>query len=258
MWTIRQEQVDAFRQAALQQFEDQMVKHLERFSPQHCKVAGEPAVRQVIRLGIEQARQYGFTNRGPVRFYIELMFMFGSYFDTDPQYPWGQAVLTHPENADQAQRADSLYAAMNRYLEEVSGHDHCYLIDAMRRFQQLRIDDFFASRESLEASIRAKLDYVYPQRCQYLGEQILISMIRFGFQLAEKYGLGNDRGKVLMTSFTFAMGHGFANDPLYGWVSRRLTDSRWPTPAARIEELYSKGILYLSRNQTLAKKDDRT
>ena len=88
MWTIRQEQAEAFRQNALQKFEDEMVEHLQGFASGHWMVIGEKTGRLVIQLGLKNAGQYGFTNRGPVRFYIELMFMFGSYFDTDPQYPW--------------------------------------------------------------------------------------------------------------------------------------------------------------------------
>src|SRR6266849_10193118 len=109
MWNIRPHQADTFSNTALQKFEDEMLEHLQKFSPQHCKVAGEPAVREVIRKGIETAGKYGFTNRGPLRFYIELMFMFGSYFDSDPQYPWAGTVLKDPEVIDQTIRADRLY-----------------------------------------------------------------------------------------------------------------------------------------------------
>src|SRR6266700_1172129 len=119
MLTIRPEQGEPFRQHPLQKFEDEMVEHLKKFAPRHWKVMGEHDGRVVIRLGIEQARKYGFTNRGAVRFYIELMFMFGSYFDTDPQYPWATAVLTSPDYVYQSVRADPLYAAMNEYIASV-------------------------------------------------------------------------------------------------------------------------------------------
>jgi hypothetical protein len=253
MWTIRQQQADSLKQTALQKFEDEMVEHLKKFSPQHCKVAGEPAVREVIRIGIENASKYSFTNRGPLRFYIELMFMFGSYFDTDPQFPWAGAVLKDPEVVDQTIRADRLYAAMNKYLADVSGPDHQFLIEAMRRLSRLRIEDFLTPGPDLEEGILEKLRSVYPQRCEYLGEPVLRTMIRHGFKLADIHSLANDRGRVLMGGFAFAMGHGFAKDPLYGWVGRRLTKPKSSSAADRVEELYSKALLYLSRNQTLAK-----
>src|SRR3954454_24480566 len=88
MWTIRSEQFDVFEQAALSHFEDDMVRHLREFAPAHAKGVGDAGLRRVIRVGIERAKSYGYSLRGPVRFYIELMIQFGSDFDTDPLLPW--------------------------------------------------------------------------------------------------------------------------------------------------------------------------
>ena len=88
MLEIREEQMAVFDQAARKSFEDEMVQHLAEFVPKQCEVIGEQQVRKVIQLGIERARIYSLTIRGPVRFYIELMFVFGSDFDTDPLLSW--------------------------------------------------------------------------------------------------------------------------------------------------------------------------
>ncbi|MBK7353861.1 MAG: hypothetical protein IPJ05_10285 [Nitrosomonas sp.] len=109
MLVIRAEQMDVFKKTALLSFEDEMVEHLAKFSPPLYKVVGEEQMRKVIRLGMSQAAQYGFTYRGPVRLYLELMLLFGSYFDTDPQYPWAAEILTNQESGTQMQRAESLY-----------------------------------------------------------------------------------------------------------------------------------------------------
>src|SRR4051794_26634806 len=78
--TIRNEQVEAFRLAALRAFEDDMVRDLKGFAPAIYETRGEPILRQLIRVGIGRAKGYGFTNRGPVRLYIELMVLFGCDF----------------------------------------------------------------------------------------------------------------------------------------------------------------------------------
>lgn len=256
MFTIRQQQVHALHQASLQRFEEEMLGHLRKFSPQHCKVAGDSAVREVIRIGIQNARNYGFTARGPLRFYIELMFMFGSFFDSDPQYPWANAVLSDSKIADETTRANRLYAAMNEYLAAVSGPDHKYLIEAMRRLSRLKIEDFLAPGHDVEEGILGKLRSVYPQRSEHLGDAALRAMIRHGFNVSDRYGLSNPRGRVLACTFVFAMGHAFDKDPLYGWVGRRLNDPGSSSAAERVEELYSKALLYLSRNQTLAENHE--
>ena len=93
MLVIRDQQMQAFAQNAKKQFEAETVPHISRFAPRQFEILGEKTIGQIVSLGIERAEKYGFTNRGPVRFYIELMFMFGSDFDTDPQYPWAAELL---------------------------------------------------------------------------------------------------------------------------------------------------------------------
>jgi hypothetical protein len=79
---IRKKQMDALGAAVERRFEDEMIAHLDAFSPPLFKATGEEQMRQVIRLGISKAAAYGFENRGPVRLYLEMMLLFGSHFDT--------------------------------------------------------------------------------------------------------------------------------------------------------------------------------
>ena len=245
MWTIRQEQTDAFRQHHLQKFEDEMVEHLKKFSPQHCKVTGEPSVRQVIRMGIENAKRYGFTNRGPVRFYIELMFMLGSYFDTDPQYLWARAALNDSIYVDQMVRADQLYSRTKDYLSRVFGPGQKYMVEAMQRLSAMRIEELIKAGGSIEEDILEGLRTIYPQKCDYLGEHVLRALIQTGFDFARKNAFATEKGMALMVGLAFAVGHGFAVDPLYGWIGKRLDNKRHRDPPDQIEELYSKSMLYL-------------
>src|SRR5258708_1898210 len=101
--------MEAFRTMAEYAFETEMVVHLAEFSPLLSKTAGEEQMRKTIRLGIAQASSHGLTNRGPVRLYLELMLLFGSHFDTDPQYPWATAILKNLSAGDQMQRAEILF-----------------------------------------------------------------------------------------------------------------------------------------------------
>ena len=77
----------AFEQAALRRFEDEMVVHSKDFSPLLCEIIGEDQLRVAVRQAMARAAGYGFTYRGPIRLFIEMMFLCGSAFDTDPQYP---------------------------------------------------------------------------------------------------------------------------------------------------------------------------
>ena len=245
MLTIRQDQAEAFRQYHLQKFEDEMVEHLKKTQVEHWKVMGEADGRKVIRLGIEQAAKNGFTRRGPVRFYIDLMFTFGSFFDTDPQYPWAGTALSKPEGFDEAVIADRLFTAMSDYYVKVVDPEREHLRAGVQELMKNRVDDVLQSGVNLEELILQTLRSVCPIRYDYSGESVLRGLIQRGFELAQQYDLATDKGKVLMATLTFAVGHGFYKDPLNGWIVRRLENKRWPDPDKRVDDLSSKSMLYL-------------
>ena len=110
-----------------------MVQHLWEFSPRHCNVIGKSGVHNVVRFGMERAASYGFTNRGPVRLYLNLTFMFGSEFDTDPLFPWAAAVLKSGSAGDQDDRAELLHRKTLEFLEITAGPNFQYAKSAFRR-----------------------------------------------------------------------------------------------------------------------------
>src|SRR5271165_3956697 len=115
MLVIRTEQMETFRDAARRTFENDMVAHLSQFSPPLFRTLGEEQLRCAIRFGTCRAAGHGFTFRGPVRLYLEAMLLFGSHFDTDPQYLWAVETLADQESAPQLQRAFSLYMKILDY-----------------------------------------------------------------------------------------------------------------------------------------------
>src|SRR6266446_3642611 len=120
---IRTEQIEVFEQAAVRNFEDEMVEHLADFSPPLFKVIKQDQMRQAVRFGMSQAGQYGLTLRGPIRLYLEMMLLFGSHFDTDPQYAWAADILKHQHSVTEMARAERLYQKTLDYQEKVSGPD---------------------------------------------------------------------------------------------------------------------------------------
>src|SRR5690348_3667675 len=119
MLVVRAPQMKVFEQDSLRRFEDEMVVHSRGFAPELCKVLGEEQLRVALRQAMARATTYGFTNRGPMRLYIELMFLCGSDFDTDPQYPLIGEILRAP--GPQMQRAQQIHEGYLDYLENVSG-----------------------------------------------------------------------------------------------------------------------------------------
>lgn len=247
MLIIRKEQLEQFERDAFRRFEDDMVSHLKDFAPHHFGIIGDGGTRDVIRLGAARAANYGFTNRGPVRFYIELMFMLGSYFDTDPTLPWAREVLCDTLVIDQMERADLLHEHLLLYLQKVAGPENQYIIKALQRMRGVTSEAVLATGGDFEETMLSHMRSVHPERCDHVGERPLKFLIQWAVAASNRSAIGTQRGRVLFVALMFAMGHGFANDPLFPWVRRTINDPRVADADKRAERLERKGLVYLER-----------
>jgi len=245
MFTIRKGQITVFEKNAYTCFEDDMVEHLRSFAGKHCEVIGEKKVRETIQSGIERAKKYDLTNRGPVRFFIEMMFMFGSEFDTDPQYPWAVDILNDDTIPGQMFRAERLYDEMILYLDNVAGPKNAYSIKALQGIRERILRPVALSRDTFVNDMLMEMKRIYPQKCLYTGDAPLRELIREGMRSAEIYAIQNMRGTMLFVVLMFALGHGFSDDPLFPWISKTLNDPSIPDPDQKAERVERKAATYL-------------
>jgi hypothetical protein len=238
--------METFRQAAARTFEDQTVEHLKNFAPKHYEVLGEAGMREVVRLGVERAGKYGFTDRRAVRFHVELMFLFGSFFDTDLQFPWAASIL-RDTTVDQLQRADLLHQETMKYLDQVAGPGNEYAIEALRRARAGLSKSWPPSSTGLEEVLARQMEITYPQKCQRLGEKTLAAAIRSGLESAQGHSVTSVDGRVLFVTLALTLGLGFAADPLFPWIHKTLNNTGIADPNQRAERLRSKALTYADR-----------
>lgn len=252
MLIIRQQQMETFRESALAAFETEMVVHCSGFSPRLCEVIGEEQLRVAIRQTIGRARFYGFTNRGPVCLFIEMMLLFGSAFDTDPQYPWAAEILKSHELDFQMQRARHLYKKTLDYLKKVVGPEDMFTLQALKPISALAQLPLPVSRENFISDMMREIAYVYPEKAAYVGNDALEQMIREGINEATAHGMATTHSMAIFCVLMFAFGHGCTDDPLYPWIARTLKDEKITGPATRTERLQKKAMTWLDRNFSIS------
>lgn len=243
MIIIREEQMKVFEDAALRRFEDEMVVHSKEFTPRLCKVLGDKQLRVALRQATERSGTYGFTNRGSIRLYIELMFLCGSDFDTDPQYPAVGVILNAP--GDQMLRAEQIYAGVLDYQEKVSGPDAANVRKSLKFWADFVRKPVNFSPNDFVAEMLHKMTRAFPQKVAYTGEDRLTMLIQEGRKEARRYNFPTVRGEALVVVLMFAFGHGCTDDPLYPWISRTLMDERIVDPAGRAKRLEKKAVTWL-------------
>lgn len=232
----------AFEQVALRPFEDEMVLHSQAFSPRLCEVIGEDQLRVALRRSMNKAGGYGLTNRGPMRLFIEMMFLYGSDFDTDPQYPWAAKILRSTE--DQMQRAEQLRAATIDYQQKVSGPNATNTRKALAELATMTEQPVMSSSSDLVPTMRREMTRIFPQKVAYVGDRNLTAMIQEAIASAQRYSLPLC-GYGTIVALMFAFGHGCTADPLYPWISRTLNDDKIIDPTARAKRLEKKSRTWL-------------
>jgi hypothetical protein len=242
---IREAQIEALRLSTLRAFENEMLEHLANFSPPLFKAVGADQLREVIRLAIKRSSEYGLTFRGPVRLYLELMLLFGSRFDTDPQYPWIAEALKDREAPSQMQRADRLYRETLEYRERVGGPNDAYTLRALCRIPAMAQQELAVSQSTLAQDLEAEIRRIYPEKAGYVGEKGIAALIDKGIAAAEGYRFSSVRAVTLSVVLMFAFGHGCFEDPLYPWIGRTAVNEAIADPEVRARRLESKALTWL-------------
>jgi hypothetical protein len=240
---ISEQHMAALHRTAVVRFENEMVSHSLAFAPRLARVLGDEQLRRAIGGAMTRAQTHGFTQRGPVRLWIEAMFLFGSGFDDDPQYPWAAAILQAPTDA--MQRANALYARVLDYQARVAGAGGVNTRAALRKLAQLSERPPAPAPGAAEDALVWELANVFPEKAAYAGKQALRALAAEGVALARKAGFETPRARLALAMLMFMFGHRCADDPLYPWIARTLHDPRIADPAVRADRLERKALTWL-------------
>ena len=93
MLTIRPAQMEVLARVLDAGTEDRALAHLRNCIPEVCATLSETELREIVHWGRKRSRRYGIEREYDFFRYLNLMFMFGFEFDTDPQYPWAARTL---------------------------------------------------------------------------------------------------------------------------------------------------------------------
>ena len=115
---LRDDQQTAFSEAAIENFVERMVYHLNTCFPKPCKDIGEEGILELIVTGIDRAAEYGIVNEYDCGLFIDLMLIFGRHFDTNPSYPWAQTILTSDKIESPSDLIQLLYRTATERLEQ--------------------------------------------------------------------------------------------------------------------------------------------
>jgi len=110
--------IEDFSQSPKANAGDIAATQLQKIWRRKCQQIGETTLHKLIRDAIESAKGYNITTERGVVLYTTLMFLLGSGFDKDPQFPWAENVLNDKSIPDEVTRADQLYKEAVAFMEK--------------------------------------------------------------------------------------------------------------------------------------------
>ncbi len=241
---IRHEQMQTLSAAVEQNFQQQLVDEMREFAPWHAEVLGDSGLLRCVQFAIQRSRKYGFTNRGPIRLYLQMIFLLGADFDSDALLPWAGEILSNPLIANQTDRATLLYEGLNDYLKHVAGPDNKFAKEALVRAREELSGGLGGGGEDLRQTIFNKVRRVYPEKCEYAGDAAVRTSIQSGILAAKRHSVATHRGASLFCGLIFALGHGFETDPHLPWIQKTLHDPAL-TEDKLVQRLSSRVKTYL-------------
>ena len=232
---IRVEQVNGFEREAWRRFELEMLQHCQAFSPRLAEELGEAQLLASLRAATVRAWNYGFTNRGPIRLFLELTLLCGSGFDTDPQYPFAENALRSA--GDQMARAEALHCQHNAYLRGVKGPDGAFERVALQELAVFVQKPLPFGTMDLKDGVYSVLCRLFPQKTRYGGQAGITKVIEEGARVAAMHGLFEVRQITLIVALLLIFGHACTNDPLFPWIGSTLQDESIPSAGERADVL---------------------
>jgi hypothetical protein len=250
MLTLRQEQMAAFEQAAIHDFEDRTWAHLQEYFPTHCAMLGREQMLRVIHQGWERSQGYDLTAECCVRSFIELMCLLGGHFDTDPLLPWAAEILDDRGEA-QVQRGDRLYFRAWEHIRllvpdyrEPDGTPNTDRFAVELRALRHESDDPVSpmAMPAFSQAVYARIARVFPAKVGVVGAEATRSLIQDAITTAGGYGIRGQRGLILFSVLSFVLGRELHDDPLLPWAAATLTDPGLTEERRKVDRLFAAGV----------------
>jgi len=223
VFTLTRKQIKHFEHVMLSVFGRGLRAHSAEHFPTHWRVIGATQMEQVVQFGIRRALESGYRSERDGYMFHSLMLQLGSYFDTDPQYPWLAKALLDDTLGSRSERLANAYDAAIDYLDRVAGAQGQHMRAAVHRLRWTVMPELREAPRGHFDDLLNLLEVTWPQKLALIGGQTLRSLAESVIPIAKAGGLTTFGGACLYTIACFIFGHGLHHDPQFSWARQSLS-----------------------------------
>ena len=200
-------QIEVLKKLSFENYVNELMEHYEIMFPLLMSSLKKDEVRSFIEQGIVLAKKSGYTQRGPVRLYLDMMIIFGSKFEQDPLFQ--RLNVKEENNVSQIERSVTLYTLLNKYLEAVYGVNGIYFKESLRMFNDLNIKDLPVGINVSSKDLHELLRRIYPQRYDFVTANAIDNLIALSDEYCKHCELKIDNNKSYFVLIVFLFGCSF-------------------------------------------------
>lgn len=199
-----------------EQFIEEMRLYYEERTPGFTGQVGKERLKNILRALAEQAKVFGFDQRGPVRFYMDMVWAFGWECEHDPQYPWIMETRKKFDNEPQLTQAEELYKQLMAWHDASWGPNWQDYKDALAKVARANLVDLPVRAHAFARDMTACLKNLYLIRYDRNGEQPMQAAIQRGQQNAQSlFHFESATNQALVVLVAFMRGHAFMRHPIH-------------------------------------------
>lgn len=203
-------QVEILKEISYEKFVIEVMSHWKTAFPSILLRGDERIFYRYIREGIVLANKYGYSQRGPVRLYLDLMIISGVNFEKDPLFQW----MNTEKGLSTSQIESSVYlhSKLRDYIDAVYGKNNVFINESKVRFKELNSKNLPVGANGDKHEVHELLKCIHPQRYNFSGFDAIESLIYISSEYCDRYKLKNERHRSYVTLIMFLFGCSFETD----------------------------------------------
>lgn len=175
------------------------------------------------------------------------MFSFGCEFASDPQHSWTTDAFRQIDTRSQMSRADLLFEKYTQFTQETMGVNNEILVRALSSFVGADPSDLVSPKGETMLELRNAVAWMWPERFTFVGQEGIELAIESAITCTQEFGATKPSSMAVASALGILVGHGFARDPLYPWISQVLDSvSEDKDPDQLFKRLHSQGKIYMN------------
>lgn len=207
-------QVDMLKKISIESYIDEITEHCGVIFPRLILLHRKEGFCSYIQKGITLAKNAGYTQRGPVRLYIDMMIILGTNFERDPLLQ--RLKMEEQKVLPQLERSVMCCELLDDYLARVYGENGCFFKESLRKFKKYSVkfphEKIRSSNEELHELLRG----IYPQRYDFAGYDAVNDLVTLSGIGCERHKLKRDSHKSYLVLIMFLFGCSFEQDVFRG------------------------------------------